>query len=181
MIRKIILISAILFVLMFSQITGECSAATSDNFVQAKQNIFSIIDKGDYANAELAINKICSDFSEEQGLPEALYWLGVRYEWLGRPEEANRIYQQVISSYPGNIWSKKAKLGNARNNAISLILLQNYKDAKQAIDNLINVYSGDPNLAETLYWIMYRFEWQNKDEDAKRICHFLLIYSLSQG
>ena len=160
----------VLFGLVSFNTASQCLAAESDNFEQAKQSIFSIIDTGDYAKAESAITQLSSDFSGRQNLPETLYWLAVRYEWSSRPGEANRIYQQVIKSYPGNTWSQKARLGIARADVIALVSSQNYIGAKEAIDKLAVDFSGSPDLPEALYWFVPRYEWQNKYDEAKSIC-----------
>lgn len=174
MIKKVFLTSLVLLGLVLSQMSIECFAEEMTTFEQAKQNAFSLIDKGDYAKAEEAINRLVADNQGRSDLPETLYWLGVRYEWSGRPEETKRIYQQVINTYPGNIWAQRAKLGIARTNAISLVLLQNYDGAKQAVDRMITDFSGHPDLPEALYWIVFRYEWQNKYDEAKNICQQII-------
>lgn len=170
MIKKVLFTSMTLFGFAFSQMPVKCFAEETINFEQAKQNAFSLIDKGDYSSSEVAVNQLITDNPGRADLPETLYWLGVRYEWSGRPEEAKHIYQQIVNSYPSNIWANKAELGIARNNAISLVLMQNYDGAKEAIDQLITDFSGHPDLPEALYWIVYRYEWQNEYNEAKSIC-----------
>ena len=160
----------VLFGLVSFNTASQCLAAESDSFEQTKQSIFSIIDTGDYAKAESAITRLSSDFSGQQGLPETLYWLAVRYEWSSRPGEAKRLYEQVIKNYPGNTWTQKARLGIARADVISLVSSQNYIGAKEAIDKLSVDFSGSPDLPEALYWIVPRYEWQNKYDEAKSIC-----------
>jgi TolA-binding protein len=54
-----------------------------------------------------ALNQMASDFSEHPDLPETLYWLAVRYKDIGRIEDANSVYQQIVGSYPDSQYASK--------------------------------------------------------------------------
>jgi outer membrane protein assembly factor BamD len=172
MARRIILISsfpiciALMLVAVFLGATGHGQPASS-GLEPAKEDILSLIESGKYADAESATDKLLSDFSGNQGLPEALYWIAERYERYDKFEQSNHIYQQIIQNYPGTSSFEKAKLGISRANIKSLIATQAYDSAKTALNKFIADFSGNPDLPEAIFWITERFQRLDRYEDAK--------------
>jgi TolA-binding protein len=167
MIKKVLLVSLVLFGIMSFQIAGDCFAATGDTLDQAKQNVISLIDAGQYATAESATNKLVSDFSGNKGLPEALYWIAERFERFDKFEESNQINRQIIQNYTNNPWAGKATLGISRANIKSLITSNKYESAKTALNKFIADFAGNPDLPEAIFWIAERFQRFDRFEDAK--------------
>ncbi|MGA2071028.1 MAG: tetratricopeptide repeat protein [Sedimentisphaerales bacterium] len=172
MAKKIIIISsfpiciALILVAVFLGATGHGQPASS-GFEPTKEDIISLIESGEYATAESATDKLLSDFSGNQGLPEALYWIAERYERYDKFDKANRLYQQVIQNYSDSLWADKSKLAISRAKAKSLIVSQNYDQAQKEIDKLAVDFAGNSDLPEAIFWITERFQRLDRFEDAK--------------
>jgi TolA-binding protein len=168
MFRKIHFVSVALFCLVFLQITSECFADTSSQLNQAKESIYVLIDAGKFAEAKSATDKLIADFNDNQGLPEAQYWIAERYERNSKFEDANRICQQITKNYPDSPFANKARLGISRAEAMSFVMSEKFDQAKAAVDKLSVDFAGNPDLPEAIYWIAERYQRISKFEEAKR-------------
>lgn len=167
MVRKSLIISLGLFVIMFYQMAGECFAE-EEPLYHARVNVCSLIDSGKYTEAASATNALVSNFSGNTGLPESLYWIAERYERYDKFDGAGQFYQQIIQNYPNSDWANKATLAIARANIKSLIVAGKYGSAKTAIGGLIAAYNSNPDLPEALFWITERFQRADRLEDANQ-------------
>jgi len=109
----------------------------------ASANVQSLILSGDYKGAKTAVDKLTADFGKNPDLPEMLYWIGERYEWSGKYEEAKNIHQQVISKFPESPFADKSRLGIGRADVLSQI---NRKDAGKAVDKFMSDFSKNADL-----------------------------------
>jgi len=110
----------------------------------------SLVMSQDYDGAKKALDKLVADFSEHPDLHDALYWIAVRYVWSGRFEDAKRVYQQIIQNYPDSPSVSSARLGFSRADVLSLMMLQDYNRAKEALDKMIVDFSGHPDLPDAI-------------------------------
>jgi TolA-binding protein len=133
----------------------------------SRAEVKSLIVSQNYDQANTALNKMVTDFSEHPDLPEALYWITERYERASKFENAQLNYKRIIEIYPGSPWASKAELGFSRAEVMSLIASQKYKRANNALNKMIIDFSSHPDLPETLYWITERYERTDRFEDAK--------------
>jgi len=155
--------------LLFFVTAGEVLANSSAELKQAKSNILSLIRQNNFAEAQSQTQKLTADFAGHPDLPDTLYWIAERYKWSNRFEDAKRVYQQIVQKHPGSSYAGKAKLGFSRADVLSLIISQNYNQAKVALDKLIADFAGNPELPETVYWVAERYKWENRFEEANRI------------
>jgi len=110
----------------------------SDRAVGAQMDVaISNIALGDDPNAQAAIDRLIADFNDYPGLPEALYRIAAIYERSRRYQEANNIYQIIVTDYAGNAFALKAQLDIPNLNILSLIKSGNETAAHAAIDRLI--------------------------------------------
>ena len=79
-------------------------------------------------------------------MPEALYSIARTYERLGKYEEANNIYQIIVTDYAGTAFALKAQLDIPKLNILSLIESGNDLAAQVAIDKLIADFNDHPAL-----------------------------------
>jgi TolA-binding protein len=159
-------VSFVLLIGLFASNVTTC-LAEEEALYQARVNVCSLIDTGKYTEAGSAADKLVADFSGNQGLPEAQYWIAERYERYDKFDEANRLYQQVIQNYSDSLWADRAKLGISRAKAKSLIVSQNYEQAQKEIDKLAVDFAGNSDLPEAIFWITERFERAGRPGDAK--------------
>ncbi|MGA2092870.1 MAG: tetratricopeptide repeat protein [Sedimentisphaerales bacterium] len=74
-----------------------------------RAEVTGLIVAKDFNNAGIALNQMASDFANHPDLPETLYWLAVRYNDIGRIEDANRLYQQITQNYADSQYASKAQ------------------------------------------------------------------------
>jgi tetratricopeptide (TPR) repeat protein len=113
-------------------------------------DVLSLIASGEYSQSEEALDKLVADFPGHPDLPEVLNRIAEGYEWSGRYEQAERVYQQVIQNHPDSSRVGDAKLGISSTDVISLIISGSYSQAEKAIDKLAADYSGHPDLPGVL-------------------------------
>ena len=169
MVKKVLLLSSVLFGLLLFEMAGECFADTSGQLEQAKTNAISLIKSGDDAAAQTAIAKLTADFSADPDLPKALYSIARMYTWLGKFDKAGGIYQDIITDYPGADCVSKAQMDALWINALSSIDSGNNSQAQAAVAQLTADFSGDPGLSEVLYCIAKKYAWLGRYYQAKTI------------
>ncbi|MGA2093540.1 MAG: tetratricopeptide repeat protein [Sedimentisphaerales bacterium] len=144
-----------------------CPADDFQQISQARESIFLLLDGDRFSEAGVAYDKLINDFKNSPNLPWARYWISGRYQTFDRFEDAKQICEQIIRDYPDSPWAKKAKMGNAMTEAMSLIMSGKYAEAKEVIDKMAADFAGNPDLPEMLYWITERYERVSRFEDAK--------------
>jgi TolA-binding protein len=162
--------SALYFILIIAIFISEgafCLADEDAEINKQKENIYVLIDAGKFSEAKAATEKMTIDFPGSAILPEALYWISGRFQALDRFEDAKQICEQIIRDFPDNPWAKKAKMGNAMTEAMSLIMSGKYAEAKAVTDKMATDFAGSPDLPEMLFWITERYERVSRFEEAK--------------
>jgi len=163
--RKTLPYLVLLIVLFTSSITT-CLAEEAVLYM-ARMNVCNLIEAGNYFEAKSAMDTLIADFSSNKSLPEALYWIAERYERYDKFGETNRIYQQIINTYAGNLWAVKARMGIQRASIKSLIVSQNYIEAEGTLDKFVADFTGNPDLTEAIFWITERFQRLDRFAEAK--------------
>jgi TolA-binding protein len=142
--------------------------AAGDIF-STRQQIESLIEEGKLTEAQKQIDKLKIDYSQDAGLPEALYWIAHKYRWEHQWKQASNLYSQIVQDYPNSSYSSKANLGIARVEVLSLIVAEDYIGADKALDKLRIDFVGHPDLPATLYEIAECYRWADKYEKAKEL------------
>jgi TolA-binding protein len=161
-------------ILLFSISVPLCFADEDAEINKQKENILSLIEAGKFSEAKAATEKMTIEFPGLAKLPDMLYWIARRYQHFDRFEDSKQIYEQVIKDFPDSPWAKKAKMGYAMTEAISLVVSGKFAEAKTITDKMAADFAGNPDLAETLYWISGRFQAFDRFEDAKQICEQII-------
>jgi TolA-binding protein len=161
-------------ILLFSISVPLCFADEDAEINKQKENILSLIEAGKFSEAKAATEKMTIEFPGLAKLPDMLYWIARRYQHFDRFEDSKQIYEQVIKDFPDSPWAKKAKMGYAMTEAISLVVSGKFAEAKTITDKMADDFAGNPDLAETLYWISGRFQAFDRFEDAKQICEQII-------
>ena len=169
MVKKVLLLSSVLFGLLFFEMAAECFADTSDQLEQAKTDVISLINSGDDTAVQAAIVRLTTDFAKDTGLPEALYYIAGTYAWSGKFDKAGVIYQDIITDHPGTDYAPKAQMDTLWMNALSSIDSGNETAAQAAIAQLTADFAGSPRLPESLYHIAKKYGWSGRREEAKSL------------
>lgn len=108
------------------------------------------------------VNKLISDYSDNQDLASTLIYTASDYAWNKRYEEAERLYREVIDREPNDIWGLRARLGISRLKVLNLIAEKSFSEAKKELDSMVSEFSGDTELAVALFHIGQEFGWQRR-------------------
>ena len=137
-------------------------------------NILSLIESGNETAAHAAIDRLIADFNDNPALPKALYGIAGKYERSRRYEEANNIYQIIVTDYAGNAFALKAQLDIPNLNILSLIQSGNDTAAEAALDKLIADFNETPDLPEAVFVVgeqyynqAFRCENQGRAAEAR--------------
>jgi len=169
MFKKISVLYLTAFIALFSAVAALCLADEEEELYQARVGVCSLIEAGKFAEADSATEKLIIEFTDYPLLPEALYWIAERFERKSEFDRAILNYQRIIQDHPESTWAEKAKLGDAKSNAMSLIMSGQYDRAKEVIDKMTDDFAGNPDLPEMLYWIAERYQRASRFEDASRL------------
>jgi tetratricopeptide (TPR) repeat protein len=131
--------------------------------------ILRFIESRNYSLAEQQTSSLIANFARNPDLSGMLYRIAEKYQWSGKFEDAKGVYQQIAQNYPDSSYASKANLGISRIEVMSLIMSQDFTGAKKDLDQLVDDFSGNPDLPETLYWIAERYRWSSKFEEEKSI------------
>jgi len=150
---------------IYEKITTQWPGSEFD--LKSQRNlVISYISMRETSQARQALDKLALEFNEDPGLAGAFLSIAEIYRKSKKYEEAKSIYETVVTDYPGTERALKAQ----KKLAIIYIDLDDDPNAQQAIDQLSQDFSGDPNLADALYEIAKRYEWvRGKYQQAEPI------------
>ncbi|MCK5172222.1 MAG: tetratricopeptide repeat protein, partial [Planctomycetes bacterium] len=134
------------------------------DFLNVRVNIISVIESGDYAGADTAVNTLISDFAGEQRLAGLLNTIAKSYEIQGEFARAESIFQQVAQGY-----TNKDGLKAQANLAKLYITGQVAGDADAATDSLARDFSGSRHFAKTLRQVGRKFAETGQYEKSRDI------------
>ena len=136
---------------------------------QTQQNVCDLISAGKLDEARMATDKMKADFVNNKDLPEAVYWVIRHYEWASKFDEAKRLYQIIAEKYPNDVRSNQSLIGITRCDAMELVISNDFTSAKAAADKMAIDFSNHPDLAESLYMVAEKFEWQWQFKEEKYV------------
>ncbi len=144
--------------------------ATKAKMCSAMTEAIWLIVSGKFAQAQAVTDKMAADYAGKPDLPEMLYWITERFERVGRADDAQRNYQRLIDQFPNNPFAKRATLGIPRAEVRGYIEAKDFENARKALGKMTLDFANHPDLPETLYWLVQRYEDFGRIEDANRIC-----------
>lgn len=192
MFRKVLLVSLVLFGLVFSGLAGECCAESyyvggdpekanqlyqyvtgmwpeDEIWPQMRVAMTNIADGNDTA-AQAAVDKLRTDFSENQYLPVALHEVAKLYSQFKKYEDANELHQYVINHWPQHdyaMWSWK-DVGKLN------IELDDMEAVQAAIDKLFADFSENEAIAGAIFRIAEHCRDFKKYEKANQLYQHIL-------
>lgn len=123
-----------------------------------RTNIVSLITAGQETEAEAAIDSLITNFSADPALPEALDNIAHRYEWTGRYEKAQSLYQQIAQQYPASSYAETAQLEMSKVDILQLVESGEDSEAETAIGSLITDFNDYRNLAEAVSRVAEQYQ-----------------------
>jgi TolA-binding protein len=131
---------------------------------------FTRIADGNDADAQAAVDKLLTDFAQNQHLPVALYEISKLYSRFGRQDQAGKLRDHVINRWPTHKYTMWALMDVARLN----VDLGNTELAEAAIDKLKADFSGSDDITGAVSCIAH--EYLNCEKYAKglALCQYIL-------
>ena len=128
----------------------DSSHAARARLIIPKINILSLIESGNYTEAQAGVDSLVADFSGHSYLPAVLCNIARIYEWSGQYEQAKGIYQHVAQQYPETSYAGEVQLNIPKNRILSLIVTGSDSEAQVEIDKLVADFRGDGRVGWTL-------------------------------
>jgi len=135
----------------------------SEQAVLAQTNLaIYYVDKNDDLNAQVAVDKLITDFSQNPQIARAIHDVAQRYHLLGKHEKAGQLDQYNVDNFSGDkyaMWSQVEIVKSHIRNADDT-------DADAAYNNLISNFSNQPTLSKEIYQIADLYNKAGRDNKA---------------
>ena len=135
----------------------------------SKTAIITLIDSGNAAGTQNALDKLMSDFGSNAYLPIALYRIAERLEEAKWLDKAKAIYTQVAQQYANNPFAERANIDVLKTTTISAIESDDDSLVQSSLNKLKSDFSQNPYLPSALYRIAERFEESGWPDKARAI------------
>jgi len=113
--------------------------------------VISNIELGDYTGAQIATDRLVTDYAEHSNLSKALYEIARRYEKYSNFDMATSTYQQIMQVCPETSEAAEAPVDIRKVDILSLIESSGDNSVSEEIDSLIADFSGNPHLPFVVY------------------------------
>ena len=74
---------------------GYVFAGASSALEQAKSDIVSLIEQGDYSQAQVQMQDLIAGYPGHPDMPETLLWIAEGYFWSGQRDQAKERFQEA--------------------------------------------------------------------------------------
>ncbi|MHC4337114.1 MAG: tetratricopeptide repeat protein, partial [Planctomycetota bacterium] len=125
---------------------------------------------GDDPNAEAAIERLLTEFGEQEGVVKAIDRLADVCRTLGKYEKAQELYQHIVDNWPEAEHAAEAQSGVIR----SKIGLGDEEGAQAAIGKLLSDFSGNKNIASAVFDVAENYAWRQKNEKALELYKYVV-------
>ncbi len=195
MFKKVLTVSLVLFGIVFFQITGECFAqflyekeglSNSERVDQLYSYITAMwpadeiwppmhvamtnIAEGNEAGAQAAIDKLRTEFSDNQYLPVALHEIAKLYRLINKHEKSLELHQYVIDNWPNHEYT----MWSLRDVAISNIALGNTEAAQAAADRALTDFTNNVYIAFVGYDMAGYYKDSKYYAEAKKLYEYVI-------
>jgi len=170
MAKKMILVSpvlvcaAVITALVLSGVGGARAEATAAELEQAKAKIVSLLEAGDMAGADAALDELLAlADSEQKG--RAVHEVAGEYKKVEDFDKTLWLSQYVVDRWPGADYAVWCEMEVALCN----IELGNNTAAQSAVDKLSADYASDANQPWTLYLVGQRYDYGRMYDEARGV------------
>jgi len=140
-----------------------------DEAIQSAQNrIVSLIEAGDFAAANVAIEQMKTDFAGNKDLPDHLYNIACKYRDSGRGDLARTLYQDISQNY-SEIDPYRATLASMWVKIRDLIDAGDYVAAESSIKQMKVNFARSEDLADSLL----HFAWISEQQGQRNLARAL--------
>jgi len=121
------------------------------------------------ATAEVALNKLVTDFVDHPRLAEAVHHAAFHYQELKKYDQTQRLDEYVITNWPQSDFALWAQMDIAEFNADR----GNETAAVAAVNKLIIDYSDHPLLNEALFHVAVHYQQTKMEDQAHQIYQYI--------
>jgi len=132
-----------------------------------KDEILSLISRGDIALAEAKTHALLSEYSHDDNLPQFLIILAQGYNWANSLEQAGESYQYVIDNFTDSNTVEQARFGIKVVDILSKIKQGTDSGALIHVSELIADFSQVAELPEYAFRISQYYEGQGNYQQAQ--------------
>jgi len=119
-----------------------------------RARIFTLIEDGNDAQVDAAVDAMVADMNGQAGGASELYWAAIEYElYQGGQRPAKRLMQQISDECPDSDEARNCRIGVLRMDILDFIDAEDINGAERAIDAMITDFAGHPHLQENLHRI----------------------------
>jgi len=143
----------------------------------SRMNVISLIESGDYSQAQQAIDKLVAEFSKHPDLARTLYGIAGRYEKVEKYDEVKTIYKSILTDYPHTDYALQAQ------KKLAIINIEQGNDIKGlvALDKLIADFKHHKGIPDAIYEIAQEFynranEVESQELKAEKYDYAKTIY-----
>lgn len=131
---------------------------------------FTEIADGNDADAQAAVDKLLTDFAQNQYLPVALYEISKLYSQFGRQDQASKLRDHVINQWPAHKYTMWALMDAARLN----VHLGDTEVAEAAIEKLKADFSGNEDITGAVSCVAHEYLNCGKYAKGLALCQYIL-------
>jgi len=136
----------------------------------ARVQVCSLIGQAKDEEVVASIDKLISDFENDAGLPEAIYWISKEYEWkkgtsedrTGWFDKPNSVFQRLVQKFGYTSFGMDAEWDQKRithrMNIFKLMKDGDQNAVNAEIEKMVADLSGRPEVVSELYWIACGYE-----------------------
>jgi len=128
--------------------------------------ISSLIELGNYKQAQSAADELIAKFGDEPDVPAALYHIASRLEEKQRYAEAKYVYEQIIWRYPADSQTQNAKVDVRRTKVLSFYSIGDLGGVQTELDAMVTDFNGQPHLPTAVILTAERVYERTKDANA---------------
>lgn len=148
-----------------------------ENWPQSETAIWSQADLaacnislGDDPNAEAAIEKLLTEFSDNNDIAQAVYDVADHYGGLQQNKRARDLYKYALDNWPDS----EAAIWSQANLAACNISLGDDPNAQAAVDKLLGDFSGHPDIAKAVSDLADHYGEVHQYEKARELHQHVL-------
>jgi outer membrane protein assembly factor BamD (BamD/ComL family) len=130
----------------------------------------SNIRDGNDAAAQAATDKLIANCAGQKDIAKAVCQVADQYYQLQKHQQADKLYQKVVESWPKGEYAMWSQMHLAMSN----IRDGNETAAQAAIDKLLTNYAGQENITEATCQIVDQYSQLQKYQQADKFCQYVI-------
>jgi len=171
--RKLLLLSAVVFALVYCGVGTRCFAEAADVgealYTQHRLAI-TYIEANNWTKADAAFQELVTKYADHPGIAEAVYYVADEYGDAKKYDKAREAYQYVVDHWPEADYAIRAQVAVVR----SSILLEDDAGAEAATDSLLAKFSASKDLPKAVDHAADAYRHSDRYEKARELYRYIV-------